>query len=165
MYINEYEPGQYIHRGSSPQSMQVIDTVPYGVVTYTDITAPPGQQFYAVERRKLAACNPLRTTLNTAFLSAMSNPSAVAVTGIPVITDNNLLLLSPVPVQNVLNISVKEELTGNKLSIIDVNGRSVFTKFVTQANDKIDVSMLNSGTYWVCLAGKTKIAKKIVISR
>lgn len=54
----------------------------------------------------------------------------------------------PNPVNNVLNISVKNEMTINSLSITDLNGRVVST---SSSSSTIDVSNLSSGVYFVSI--------------
>jgi len=161
----DYEPVQFIHRGSSQQNMQIIDTVPYGITNYTDISAPPGQQFYSIERRRYSSCNPLRMTANTAYESAMSNTSGVTVTGIPIYVDDNYLQVYPVPANDALNIQTKKEMDGSKLTILDIHARPVITDFISATNEFIDVSHLTPGTYWLTVTGNIRLVKKILISR
>jgi hypothetical protein len=164
-YGMQYENVQYIHRGASPSSMQIIDTVPLNVTNYTDNFAPPGLQFYAIEKRRLWACNPLRVGSVNSLLSSMTNPSVSTVTGVEVVTAENEFSLSPVPVSSVLNISLKTDHLSNKISIINGLGKLVLTQLVTQSNESIDVSELAAGAYWLTVTGQAKIIKKFVISR
>lgn len=55
----------------------------------------------------------------------------------------------PNPVNNVLNISVKSEMTINNLSITDLNGRVVYSS--SAAINSIDVSDLSSGVYFISI--------------
>ncbi|MDQ3049378.1 MAG: T9SS type A sorting domain-containing protein [Bacteroidota bacterium] len=160
---NTYENVQYIHRGSSPQNLQIIDTIPNGIINYTDITAPPGQQYYSIERRKLFPCDPLRLASNNSYMSAFSNPSVATVTGIPVISEDNMISVNPVPVIDRLTVSVNKNLIGNKLTLVDVNGKTLHNGIVKNTSEIIDVSSFASGTYWLCITGKDRIVKKIII--
>jgi len=60
----------------------------------------------------------------------------------------NNFSIYPNPVNNVLNISVKNEMTINNLSITDLNGRVVST---SSSSTSIDVSNLSSGVYFVSI--------------
>lgn len=58
----------------------------------------------------------------------------------------NNFSIYPNPVSNVLNISVKNEMTINSLSITDLNGRVVSS---SDSSTSIDVSSLSSGVYFI----------------
>lgn len=75
----------------------------------------------------------------------------------------NNFSLYPNPVDNVLNISVKNEMTINNLSITDLNGRLVSSS--SSAISSVDVSNLSSGVYFVSIEtnegkGTSKFVKK-----
>ncbi len=161
-----YEPVLYIHRGTSPQNMQIIDTIPYGVFNYTDNTAPPGQQFYAIEHRRFSPCDPLRVASSSSpYTSSMTNPSVATVTGIPVLNNENLIQVNPVPVIDELTVTIGVSLIGNKITLVDVNGKVLSNELLKNTNHTIDVSALASGTYWLSITGREKIVKKIIIGR
>lgn len=161
-----YEPVLYIHRGTSAQNMQIIDTIPVGVLNYTDISAPPGQQYYAIERRRFSPCDPLRlSTSSTPYTSSMTNPSVATVTGIPVISDEDLIEINPIPVIDMLTVSVNNSLIGSKLTLVDISGKIQQTILIQNTIETIDVSDLAAGTYWICITGKNKIVKKIIVGK
>ena len=60
----------------------------------------------------------------------------------------NNFSIYPNPVNNVLNISVKNEMTINSLTITDLNGRVVSS---SSSSTSIDVSNLSSGVYFVSI--------------
>ena len=60
----------------------------------------------------------------------------------------NNFSIYPNPVNNVLNISVKNEISINNLSITDLNGRVVTS---SSSSSSIDVSNLSSGVYFVSI--------------
>jgi hypothetical protein len=164
--VNQYENVVYIYRGSSTQNMQIIDTIPYGISNYTDITAPPGQQYYAIEHRRLFPCDPLRiSSSSTVYASAMTNPSAATVTGVPIISNDNSISVNPVPAINFLTITVSNLMIGNKLSLIEISGKTVRSEFIKSTSQTIDVSELSAGTYWLSITGKEKIVKKILVGK
>ncbi|WP_333808863.1 T9SS-dependent choice-of-anchor J family protein [Flavobacterium sp.] len=61
----------------------------------------------------------------------------------------NNFSIYPNPVNNVLNISLKNEMTINSLSITDLNGRVVVS--INSSSTSIDVSNLSSGVYFVSI--------------
>jgi len=68
----------------------------------------------------------------------------------------------PNPVNNVLNVYVKNEITINNLTITDLNGRNVSS---SSSSSSIDVSNLSSGVYFVSIEtnegkGTAKFVKK-----
>jgi hypothetical protein len=163
---NLFENVQYIHRGSTPATMQIIDTIPNSVLNYTDIAAPPGQQYYAIEHRRYSACNPLKlSSSSTQYLSCMSNNSVTTVTGIPVVMNENELSINPMPVNDILNITFTQAHMEKKFKIYDLNGKIQFSDLVITPQQSIDVSDLASGNYWLSVSGKNKTVRKFIISR
>lgn len=63
----------------------------------------------------------------------------------------NNFSIYPNPVNNVLNISVKNEISINNLSITDLNGRVVTSSSSSSSSSSIDVSNLSSGVYFVSI--------------
>lgn len=75
----------------------------------------------------------------------------------------NNFSLYPNPVNNVLNVVVKNEMTINNLSITDLNGRVVSSS--SSVINSIDVSDLSSGVYFISIEtnegkGTAKFVKK-----
>jgi len=155
----------YIHRGGTPTTMQIIDTIPSGILNYTDITAPPGQQYYAVERRRYAVCDPFRIASGSSLLSSMSNPSVATVTAITEADPDLIFELSPVPVSTILKIKSGSKLIGSRLNLLDNNGKLIKSAFLNEEIELVDVSDLATGTYWIQVTGNDKITRKIMISR
>jgi hypothetical protein len=79
------------------------------------------------------------------------------------ITENNTILLSvfPNPATNQLNIAVEGNSKPAGMTITDINGRTVrsFEAFTNQ----IDISNLNSGTYFISITTMNGISKTMFI--
>ena len=66
----------------------------------------------------------------------------------------------PNPANNVLNLSVKNGLTVNEISIVDINGRTVKTiNNAFNSEVEINVSDLTSGVYFLNVATENGVAK------
>jgi uncharacterized repeat protein (TIGR01451 family) len=93
---------------------------------------------------------------NTASIYFDSNPAIITNTfdtefvqslGLEDYDFANLFVLSPVPVKNVLNITIKQSVTINSISIYNTLGQLV--ELVSNPAETIDVSRLTSGTYFI----------------
>jgi hypothetical protein len=63
--------------------------------------------------------------------------------------DTNSISVYPNPATSVVNLSSKDGLTFENVTIVDVNGRTVKTVTVNQTQSQINVSELNSGIYFL----------------
>ena len=61
----------------------------------------------------------------------------------------NSISVYPNPATSIVNLSSKDSLTFENVTIVDVNGRSVKTFVVNQTQTKINVSDLTSGIYFL----------------
>ncbi|MBL0342508.1 MAG: T9SS type A sorting domain-containing protein [Bacteroidetes bacterium] len=159
---NLYEPFQYLYRGGSPQTMQVFDTIPFGVLSYTDIAAPPGVQYYAVEKRKLLACDPLRISSGTGNYGVRSNPSSSTVTGIANPVESDFISISPQPAYSQLKITFKNSVTGSNMKLIDVTGKEVVSKIIQNSTEILEIGFLPDGIYFLSITGSVNFTKKVV---
>jgi len=60
---------------------------------------------------------------------------------------NNYVILSPIPVKNMLNITLNKPMTISEIKIYNTLGQLVISK--VNSNQSIDVSNLESGNYFV----------------
>lgn len=125
---------------------------------------------------------PMSYTVNT-YTSALTDSSAISVTNIPFsvsredcwltmsldekIEHDKIFNIFPNPVDKYMNFSFQPEIENiNHYSLIitDVLGKEVFE---TSYNNKIDVSNLDNGVYFVKLFDKNKLiqVEKIIIER
>ena len=77
--------------------------------------------------------------------------------------EGNVMSLFPNPASTVVTISV--EMEGNvTLSIVDMNGRTVYTKQGSDHSFSVDVSAMAKGAYFVRIVGEqsTAVSKLIV---
>jgi hypothetical protein len=95
----------------------------------------------------------------------MTNPSVSTVTGIPVAQNENIISVSPIPATDFLTIKIDKSFLVSKIALIDINGKTISSEFITSTSQTIDVSKLAAGTYWVSVTGKEKLVKKIVIEK
>jgi len=93
---------------------------------------------------------------NTAFIYFDSNPAIITNTFTTEFVQtlanqyydfSNLFVLSPVPVKNVLTISIKQTVTINAITIYNTLGQVVQVN--TNPNQTIDVSGLKAGSYFI----------------
>ena len=61
----------------------------------------------------------------------------------------NSISVYPNPATSIVNLSSKDSLTFENVTIVDVNGRSVQTFVVNQTQTQINVSDLTSGIYFL----------------
>ena len=77
----------------------------------------------------------------------------------------NNLKLYPNPVHNSLTVELPTEIPWRLYSIVDISGRSIATKTITEKLLSIDVSSLNKGIYFIRVLskdGKMGIGKFVV---
>ncbi len=159
---NLYEPFQFLYRGGSPQTMQVFDTIPFGVLSYTDIAAPPGVQYYAVERRKLSPCDPLRVASGTGNYGIRSNPSSATVTGIAMPVETDFISITPQPAYSQLKITFKSSVLGSTMKLTDVTGKEVVSKLIQNSTEILEIGYLPDGIYFLSITGSINFVKKVV---
>jgi hypothetical protein len=77
--------------------------------------------------------------------------------------DKNSISVYPNPATSVVNLSSKDGLTFENVTIVDVNGRTVKTVAVNQTQSQINVSDLNSGVYFMNIeTNEGKTVKKFI---
>ncbi len=79
-------------------------------------------------------------------------------------TQYNNIELYPNPTQNILTVSINDDLKGVNLKIMDCYGKTLVEQKITNMYEKIDLQNLNSGLYIIVLThnGKNILSKKIV---
>ncbi len=80
----------------------------------------------------------ITNTFSTEFVQLLSNQSY---------DFNNLFVLSPVPVKNTLNITIKQSVLIDLITIYNTVGQLV--QVITNPNETIDVTELSTGTYFI----------------
>lgn len=158
----DFELFQYVYRGGTPQTMQIIDTIPYSVTNYSDNNAPPGNNFYAVEKRKLVACNPLRTGAQSNVGSVISNLSSVTVTGMDNLLNELQVIIMSQPVDDQLILKFNNSKTIKEILIYNLEGKLVMNSKVLNNPEIVNVSTLPSGIYWLSIPEDKPFYKKFI---
>lgn len=108
---------------------------------------------------KLSSSDQGNWGMNTPAYFAMDNLSAGNVS----LADNKPVVdfkLFPNPVVNYLNIELKNP---TEISIIDVKGRVVYSKYSSVLNEKIQLENLNSGLYFIRIETNGFVSTKKII--
>ena len=91
-------------------------------------------------------------TFNTEFVQALNNQYYDFA---------NLFILSPVPVKNILNITIKQTVIINAISIYNTLGQLM--QVISNPTETIDVSGLSTGTYFIkVLSDKGTASSKFI---
>ena len=86
------------------------------------------------------------------------------VLSLPKNTNSTLVTLYPNPAQSFINLNLSKNLEGGKLNILDSFGRILFSKNNCKTSEKIAVSTLTPGFYFVTIStNNNNITKKITI--
>ncbi|PKA84593.1 putative secreted protein (Por secretion system target) [Ulvibacter sp. MAR_2010_11] len=76
----------------------------------------------------------------------------------------NSIIIYPNPVNGIVSIQLKEELSNSTLSVTDMLGRLLFTKKVSSISETINMEQYGSGMYFFVFDnGLAKITKKIIV--
>lgn len=74
------------------------------------------------------------------------------------------LKIYPNPASNELNVSLGNQFENfDKIEIIDIYGNIINSYPIDNSDTKIDISMVNSGVYFVRFSGKQECIKKIIV--
>lgn len=164
-----------IYRGASLNTLSLLTQVAGNVFTYTDLTPPPGQQYYFVEAvHPWGGCAPSRTS-NPSSASSDYNHSVsnIAYTNPAGIADANAfinsLALNPNPGNGDFRLGIQlggpETIT---VTIFDQLGQIVYTQNLNAGGGKfttdIRLNGISSGVYLVQVKTGNGIAsRKLVI--
>ena len=171
-YTQGYSIVQYrIWRATTLNHPVLIDSVANSIISYTDLTPPPGVLYYSIEAVSTAACNPsLRksNTSNSVYSSSLSNVASTGVTGIQEYNLNNNFSIYPNPLVDKFYV---ESTTSSKypmtISLFDIVGKQV-SQTIKSTSDKteMDVSGFNEGIYFIQIkTAEGMVTKKIVVAR
>lgn len=99
------------------------------------------------------------------MVSSMSNASGVTVTGTTETPEETILSIHPNPANDFLQIEFSSKSVGSVITIYDLAGKEIQSKSVTGTLEKIDISRLAKGTYWISIAGLSQTSRKFVVDR
>jgi PKD repeat protein len=158
----------YILRKGTLSPWTVVDSVPAGTTSYSDLNVPTDTLDYMIEIKPANPCDPSRAVINTSRsnikVQGVNNPTAA-------VEENELTGLVnvyPNPVKDMMQVAVKAVKEGQLLiSIYDVQGKEVFSSSKTisagTSTETVPTKNLAEGLYVVQVSfnGKT-LHKKIV---
>ncbi len=162
LMIDPYEGTDYaavqIFRGTDPENLQWLTTLPADATEYTDNDAPTGSYVYYQAKIELSApCNPAKSGNSILSNIATNDPGFYAVSPVEIPQFN----VSPNPARNTVNISFTAP--NARLSICDLNGNKLIVK-----NDftggEINIEHLKAGVYVVKLETEEGVGvRKLVV--
>ena len=147
-----------IWRGSSSLNMVLFDSVSSSVTSYTDVNPPTGILHYAIEMIPQYVCNPSakNTPYSSSFSNTVDNSDYVGIS--ETLADNEFQIL-PNPVVNTVQIKSRRNI--ERIEIIDITGRILYTTRITEIN----CSNFSKGLYFVRVTFENGIFQKKFIKR
>jgi hypothetical protein len=150
--------GSYnIYRGTSSSNMSLLTTIQSNLNSYTDLTPPTGIVYYQIEIINPNTCNP---TKSMNYSSSKSNRATNDVNGLSEIS-NETISIYPNPFTNDFIMEVTNDIIGQDYSITDFSGRIVTSGKCNMNKQKIDLSDVANGVYFIEINNKI-IQKRII---
>ncbi len=151
----------YIYRGTSPQTLNLYDTISASFTSYTDVSPLVGANYYSIAVTPSSPCYPWRL-MDLSF----SNVAPVMATSVEEIGEA-LLTIYPNPSKGIINVSFGNNIVTGKLSFVDITGRQLLMNMLQNTVQfQLDASSFAAGFYYVVLETETGIVRKnIVISK
>jgi hypothetical protein len=150
-----------ILRGAQPINMEPIDTIDFTQTTYIDNQKITGNVFYQVEAISTIDNNSPTLKNIVTHSNITSNKSII---NFDYIGDTSKIQIYPNPLTiNALVVFPYEAGQINQLSIIDLSGKTVYTKSVFSGEVEIDRKNLNKGFYILQIIGKKIYRKKLIV--
>lgn len=151
----------YIYRGTSPQTLNLYDSISASFTSYTDVSPLGGANYYSIAVAPPNPCHPWR-----AIDLSFSNVAPVMVTTVEEMGEA-LLIIYPNPSNGNINVSFGNNIVTGKLSIVDITGRQLLLNTLQNTSQfQLDASSFANGFYYVVLETETGIVRKnIVISK
>ena len=157
-------PSYRLYRGTAPETLELIATMPSTLTSMTDFEAPEGPLFYQIEMVMEGSCM-LYTRDNTAYTGARSNIVYNGETAISTYDGNNLTLY-PNPTTGIVTVRLTTETCNltPEIQVFDIYGRRLQALAVTGETTQIDLSQYSTGVYIVKLVkdGKIVAVRKLV---
>ncbi len=156
---NDYEgftvSSYNIYRGTSPDTLSLINTTTAGNTSFSDLAAPSGYVYYQVEVVCPVVCDPSKSinSYNTSKSNIASNNPTWGIEQITKASD--IFHIYPNPANDHITIdygSNYSTMRGYTLKITNTLGQTVFTSPINQAQSVVDLSTLSgNGIYFVHL--------------
>jgi hypothetical protein len=142
-------------------TFELLASVASNVDSYTDFYTQPGIMTYYIEAVRMEACNP--SLKDNGYIAAVSNYATAAPLGVSNAQGSNVLLY-PNPVNDMLNIDLKESLQGAvTMKVVSTEGQLLLQQELTGTRSQVSLSGITPGLYFVQLEGKDiSLVRKIV---
>lgn len=159
-------PSYRLYRGTNPDTLDLIATMPSTLTSMTDFEAPEGPLFYQIEMVMDGSCQ-LFIRDNTSYTSARSNIVYNGAVGITNSETTANLTLYPNPTTGILNIQCTTndaQWKNAEIQLFDIYGRRLQVVEVTSDVTQIDLSRYSTGIYVVKLVNEGKVVsvRKVV---
>lgn len=143
-----------IYRSSESTRMELLGTIQSNLNSYTDVNPPSGKNvYYQIEA--LSSSNCLQGQRKAALLgSSRSNIIRHQFTSINKTRNEYSIKIGPNPVTEKIEVSIGHLGESMNLSIFDVNGKLIYKQPIVSNNTIIDRENIQSGTYFVRIAGE-----------
>ena len=117
-----------ISRGTHPDSLVLLESIPAGNFTYRD-TPPAGHFYYQVAMQLPYVCDPQNLKSDSGpFSMSLSNMAESELTE-SIILDANSIAISPNPTKDIVNVSLNAGVRERyKLTLCDLNGRILYAE-------------------------------------
>ena len=137
----------YIYRGTSPDTLTILDSISSSFTTFTDFDPPWGPLYYAIEILKEEGCFPAR---DNDYNRSRSNVQFNGVTGISDIRDDGVRIF-PNPAREILNFkfSVLNSGIDYELMIYDLQGKPIISTLLNSSKTSINIKDIKPGIYFV----------------
>ncbi len=140
-----------IYRGTDPDSMSQIDSLPYTNSTYTDTDPPQGDVYYQVEAKRLIACNPTRGSYSSTLSNFVDNKN-ISIKNNDFDSDINIY---PNPTNGLVYIDFNK-YSIYKIELFNSQLKTIIHKNVSNDNYKIDISGYPKGIYFLKVTDSNK---------
>jgi hypothetical protein len=152
----------FIYHGSTPGSMQLIDSVSSLNYTYTHTSPVPGPNYYQIEMRSTVSCT---SSMLPTYTKAGSNIMGTLFTGLSDIVPESAFSIQPNPAKEKFSIllSASSKSIQNIVSIYTMNGQSIKTVQLDNTQPEINVSELTAGVYMVVLENEKGINRQKLV--
>lgn len=150
----------YIYRGNSINNLQLLNMVSGSTNAYTDLNPLPGTNYYKIAFKAPSNCTSNAINSDTlVYSNYKTNPLA----GVNEIGNIENIDIYPNPADN--DIHIKTSILAEKISIIDLSGKEIFSSTPTNNHILINVKHYPKSVYFIRIQNKYGISyKKFVIN-
>jgi hypothetical protein len=144
----------YIYRGSSSNSLQILDSVSSGTFAYTDNNPQPGLDYYKVLVKNSNGCSPDGGT--THYSVTRSNDAYLNNVGVNEVNNSIQLIVSPNPSFDDIHLLSSRNINNGVLKIYNVLGENIYSNSINGNQMTINCRM-EKGVYIIQVSESKKI--------